>query len=123
MDFHTVFKDFLAVQLPVEQVIWFCAEIANGLLFLWNNNIVHCALTLENIWLSENSFPVISNFGNAEFVNERGFVEVQRMKKNKNRLPPEVLPQDLKTKLFVLTFVRFKIQKQLWIVRNNHLGN
>jgi len=91
MEGHTTFSDFLTTtELPPNQVIWFCADIAKGLLFLWNNCVVHCDLTLENIWLSENGIPVISNFGSAEIVNEKGFVESQRMKKNKSTLAPEV---------------------------------
>jgi len=59
--------------------------------------IVHCDLKLDDILISSDGYPIICDFGMAEFVDENGCLENQKtLGGNVHRLAPEVLNSDLK---------------------------
>jgi len=102
IEYHLSFKDFLLLSkkdntIHQSQLIWYCLEISSALNYLWNNKIVHCDLKLDDILLSADGYPIICDFGMAECVDENGILENQKnLKRNVNRLAPEVLNSDLK---------------------------
>jgi len=98
MESHSSFKEFLRENsIHQNQFIWYCLEIANALNCLWNNRIVHCDLKLDDILISSNGYPLICDFGMAEFVDENGCLENQKtLGGNVSRLAPEILNSDLK---------------------------
>jgi len=72
-------------------------EIASALNYLWTNKIVHRDLKLDDILISSDGYPLICDFGMAEFVDENGCLENQKtLGGNVNRLAPEILNSDLK---------------------------
>src|ERR1041384_7565499 len=92
MEAHYSLKEYLENNtiLP-NQKMWFCAEIANAILFLWEHRIVHRDIKLENILISYDGFPVISDFGFADFVDSNGIIECPKiLGGNSAHLAPEV---------------------------------
>jgi len=102
MESHSSFKEFLLLSntensIHQKQLIWYCLEIATALSYLWDNKIVHRDLKLDDILISSDGYPIICDFGMAEFVDENGCLENQKtLGGNVNRLAPEVLNSDLK---------------------------
>jgi len=96
MQCHINFKNYLDVHhssFSNVQLIWFCSEIGNALKFLAENKIVHRDLKLEDILLSVDGFPIICDFGKAEFVDFGKLENQQKNGKGGNlgHLAPEVL--------------------------------
>jgi len=100
MQRHYSFKQFLQENqssINSHQVIWYCSEIANALLFLWKNNIVHCGLKLDDILLSSDGYPIVCDLGSAIVVDgSTGCAEnVKVLGGNLSYLAPEVLNSSL----------------------------
>jgi len=96
MEAHHSFKEFLNQNLSPNQKVWLCAEISNALLFLWENRIVHRDMKLENILISSDGFPVISDFGFADFVDPNGVIEFPKiLGGNISHLAPEILKSNV----------------------------
>ena len=92
MENHSSFREFLKKNsIHQNQCIWYCLEIANALNFLWINKIVHCDLKFDDILISSDGYPLICDFGMAEYVDENGCLENQKtLQGNVSRLAPEV---------------------------------
>jgi len=93
MDLHYSFNSYLSTNtVSATQKIWLCAEISNALSFLYQQKIVHRDLKLENILISAEGFPIISDFGFAEFVNDNGIIEFPKiLGGDSSHLAPEIL--------------------------------
>lgn len=71
--------------------MWYCLEVSNAVLFLWKNHIVHRDLKLDDLLITTEGFPLVCDFGKAEYVDENGFLENQQnIGGNMERLAPEV---------------------------------
>jgi len=67
-----------------------CKGIGKGLIFLYNQKVVHRDLKLDNILMDENDNPIICDFGLAMDVDENGIAEVNELGGNLFHLSPEV---------------------------------
>ena len=75
-----------------EEIIKYLLQLSSALVFLYNNNIVHLDIKLDNLMISSNDDLIIVDFGVAGIMDSNGQVQYsQTQGGNMLHLSPEVL--------------------------------
>ena len=82
----------IILDLSEQKIVKYSLQLSSALLFLYNHNIVHLDLKLDNLMISRNDDLIIVDFGVAGIMYPNGQVQYsQSQRGNKVHLSPEVL--------------------------------
>lgn len=91
MEYHPItLKKYLTASIPIQERFRFCQEIAEGLFYLFQNNIIHGDMKLDNILVSKEGTIVITDFGTSFCAKDSKFTHVRGIQGNIAHLAPEI---------------------------------
>lgn len=93
MEYHPfTLQKYLKSSVPTQERFRFCQELSKGLFYLFQNQIIHGDMKLDNILVSTDGTLVITDFGTAfRVVNDPTFTKERSKPGNPSHLAPEII--------------------------------
>jgi len=91
MEYHPhSLATYLTDKIPFQERLRLCQDLATGLLFLFDNMVIHGDIKLDNLLVSNSGRLVITDFGTARRV-DKNFIAPRVIDGNLAHLAPEIL--------------------------------